>query len=318
MILIGLSSLPFLNELVTNTDGSLLYWLASPEIQASWADENGRILGYSKLRVLLYFLFVQTYVLISSLGWYSVAKGKDYRNAILLCTASSAYHIMVILTESRKTAINGADIKFWLTLGLATVLFTGFIVAKYKRMRKLSLVYTTFGINRKNLLSAKTLLSWFALLLVSILPYMHDIISPRGMGVQDWVPFQGLEHLVKLEDGNYWGFASYRALVLSLFVLLYAQISWAGWFIDARYNLYKPFLLVPLGLSLYELIVLLTVRTDTYLNKPDIKLVAVLLLGVAIGMLYYFKNKHLPKRTETLDSVLDKMNKNQNLNSNEV
>lgn len=318
MILVGLSSLPFLNELVTNADGSLVHWLAAPEVQESWASENGRILGYSKLRVLLYFLFIQLYVLISSLGWYAVAKGKDYRNAILLCTASSAYHIFIILTESRKTAFNAAELKFWFTAGLATILFIGFILAKEKRRRKLSLAHTTFGSKHKKLLSPRSLLAWITLLLVSALPYMHDIISPRGMGVQEWVPFGGLEHLVKLEEGNYWGFGSYRALALSFFVLLFAQISWAGWFMDARYNLYKPFLLVPLGLSLYELVVLLTVQTDTYLNKPDIKLFVVLALGVAIGVVYYFKNKNLPKKAETLSSVLAEMNTNQKLKKNEV
>ena len=323
-ILIGLSSLPFLNELITNEkDGSLLYWIASPETQEGWKGENGRILGYSKLRVLLYNLLNQLYIVIASLGWDSVAKNKSYRNAILVCTASALYYMFIILTENRKSPLNAPELKLWWTLGLSVFLFGLYLISEYRKRKLLRAANTTFGNTPDKSTPRKVVfywlsaarsclaigLGWIVIVALSTLPYLHDIISPRGLGIQSWVPFDGLVGLVELGQRNFLGFTSYRALALTLFVQLLAQSMWAGWWVDAKYSLYKPFLLVPLGLSFFELTVILMVKSDTYLNKPDSKLFLILVLGVCIGLMYYFKNKGLPKhKQESITSVVPQNN----------
>jgi len=302
-ILVGISSLPFFNELITIENGSIQHWLMSPEFQDS-LKKDGRILDYSKFSVLLYYLLIQIYILTASIGWFTVAKDKAYRYALLLCTSSSAYHIFLILSENRKTWLNEAELKLWSTLALSAVLFAFYIFSELRKRRLLKGFNTTLGAPPKRIVTAKVIFAWLSITAISTFPYFHDIISPRGLGIQDWVPFDGFESLVKLGEKNYWGFRSYRALVLTIFVQLFAQLMWAGWWLDAKYSVYKPFLLVPLGLSFFELTMILMVQKDAYLNKPDTKLFLVLAFGVFLGILYYFKNKKLATRQPSITDIV--------------
>ena len=158
------------------------------------------------------------------------------------------------------------------------------------------------------------MLAWLAIIGASTLIYFHDIVTLRGTGVKDWVPNFGIEEFVTLGEKNVWGFNSYRVLILTLCIQLFGQIPWAGWFMDADYKLYKPFLLVPLGLSFHQLIMTISIKSDTYLNKPDFKLVMILAFGVFVGVLYYFKNKGLPKHIKSISSSVPQNSQiNQNL-----
>ncbi|MEO1485698.1 MAG: hypothetical protein AAFU57_08125 [Bacteroidota bacterium] len=319
-ILIGLSSLPFLNELITHEDGSLLHWLASPETQEGWKDENGRILDYSKLRVLLFYLLGQIAIVVASLGWFSTAKNKFYRNALLLFTLSGAYHIFLILSENRKTWLNDADLKLWWTFGLSLVLFIAYLIAEFRKRRLLMKATISFRkpLDKSNLKEVYMYwtglflsflwigIAWCLITILSTFPYIHDIIHPRGLGVPEWVPFNGFFEY--LSGRGFWGFSSYRALVLTLSIQLLTQIIWAGWWMEARYSLYKPFLLVPLGLSMYELSMIVMVQQDTYLNKPDMKLALILGLGAVIGVIYYFKNEAMANRPKTIKDVVPQTN----------
>ena len=153
------------------------------------------------------------------------------------------------------------------------------------------------------------MLSWLAIAFVSTFPYFHDIVTERFVGVKDWVPILGIEDFLTLGERDVWCFASYRVLLLTLFVQMCAQILWAGWWMDAKYSLYKPFLLVPVGLSMYQITMIVMVKTDAYLNKPDFKLLLVLVFGIILGILYYFKNKALPlNEQESITSVVAQNN----------
>lgn len=304
VLLVGVSSLPFLNELITQEDGSLQTWILSQDVQESLKSENGKILGYSKYSVMLYYLLTYTYILIGSLGWFIIARGKSYRYAILICTLSAGYHIFLILSENRATFLNNAELKLWGTAGSTLFFFMVHHISFYRRNVRLKPFREAIGIIPERTFSAKVILPWLGLVILSVFPYIHDIVSPRGQGMLPWVPFDGFEGFVRLGDRDYWGFLSYRALVLTLFVQLLAQVVWAGWWIDSKYNLYKPFLLVPVGLSLYQLVLIVMMKNDSYLNKPDFKFIGLLILGVLIGLIYYFKNESLPEPHKTIKDVV--------------
>lgn len=302
-ILVGMSSLPFFNELITIENGAIQHWLMSPEFQDS-LKKNDRILDYSKFSVLLYYLLIQIYILTASIGWFTVAKNKSYRYALLICSSSSAYHIFLILSENRKTWLNEAELKLWSTLAISIVLFSAYIFAELRKRKALQAINSALGGPPKKIVTPKVVLAWLVIAAISTFPFFHDIVSPRGLGIQNWVPFNGFEGLVKLGEENFWGFRSYRALVLTVFVQLFAQLMWAGWWLDAKYSIYKPFLLVPLGLSFFELTIILMVQKDAYLNKPDIKLFLVLAFGVFLGILYYFKNKKLATKQQSITDIV--------------
>jgi len=302
-ILIGMSSLPFFNELITIENGSIQHWLMSPEFQDS-LKKDGRILDYSKFSVLLYYLLIQIYILTASIGWFTVAKTKSYRYALLICTSSSAYLIFLILSENRKTWLNEVELKLMSTLVISLVFFGIYIFSELLKRKALQGLNNTLGNPPKKIITLKIVLAWLSIAVISTFPYFHDIISPRGLGIQNWVPFDGFEGLVKLGEKDFWGFRSYRALVLTVFVQLFAQLMWAGWWLDAKYSIYKPFLLIPLGLSFFELTLILMVQKDAYLNKPDIKLFLVLVFGVFLGILYYFKNKKLATKQPSITDIV--------------
>jgi hypothetical protein len=290
-ILIGLSSLPFLHELLFNERRVLFDWVPNLGIQNFLTDQNGKILGYSHYRVFIYFFLIQIYTLVGWCGWFSVSKSKNYRLAILVAITSSAYHIFLILSNARKTDFNLVELKMISTLILGLLIFLIFYFISKKKDQKLAYAQAKFGHARTEIVNCKLVFLWLILIGVSVLPYLHDIITMRGEGVKQWIPNIGLEELLTNSNGLVWGFNSYRVFLLSLSLQIFAQIGWAGWLHDSAYKLYRPFLVVPVGLSLYQIVILLFDQTKTYMNRPDIKLLLILGMGAIICYLYFFKNK---------------------------
>lgn len=299
-ILIGLSSLPFLHELIIDENGLTASWVPNFNIEHFLKDINGKVLGYSKYPVFLYFLIIQVYTLIAWLGWFSVSKNRTYRYAILMGVLSSSYHIFLILSNNRKTDLNGIEIKLAGTFIVCCILFFIYFYLEKIKMEKLEIALHTFGHLAKRIVTPKIIVIWLAIFLASTSPYIHDIITLRGIGVKDWVPQLGIENYLTQSDGYVWGFNSYRVFLLTLSLQIFAQIGWAGWLHDSVYKLYRPFLVVPVALSLYQIVVILLAKTETTLNKPSIKLVFILAIGSVICYFYFFKNKRIfYKATQT-------------------
>lgn len=294
-ILIGLSLLPFLHELIVDENGTFARWVPNLNIEISLLDESGKILGFSSYRVFLYYFFAETAALCAWLGWFLVAKNKPYRYAILLCIISTSYHLFLILSNSRKTILNNFELKLWATAAIALLLFGIFFYTSQKKQKLLLAAYTTFGSSPKRIITGKVVLGWLALIGVSALIYFHDIITLPRIGLKEWVPNIGIEEALTVGSKNIWGFTSYRAFLLTLCLQIFAHVGWAGWLLDASYKLYRPFLLVPLGLGFHQLTITFFDKADSIMNLPDIKLLILLLLGVLVGILFFFNNKGLTK-----------------------
>ncbi len=287
--------LPFLHELIIDENGTFARWVPILNIEASLLDDNGKILGFSTYRVFLYYFFAETAALIAWVGWFIVARNKPYRNAILICILSVGYHLFLILSDNRKTDLNNFDLKLGATAFIAALLFGVFLYTSVKKRKLLLAAYTTFGSPPKRIITGKVVLGWLALIGVSTLIYFHDIITLPRIGLKEWVPNLGIESSLTYDTETVWGFSSYRLLILTFFLQVFTQIAWAGWLLDAKYRLYRPFLLVPLGLSLHQIVILMLDKSDTVVNLPDMKLLILLLLGVLAGILFFFNNKGLTK-----------------------
>ncbi len=137
-ILIGLSSLPFLHELIVNENGLFAWWVPDLNLRELLKDDKGHILGYSSYRVFLYYISSYTAILIALIGWYSVARAKNrfYANAILLCALSVVYHIFLILSNNRKTDYNALDPKLVGTAIIAAILFGIYYYTETQRREK--------------------------------------------------------------------------------------------------------------------------------------------------------------------------------------
>ena len=287
--------LPFLHELIIDENGTFARWVPNLNIQASLLDDNGKILGFSTYRVFLYYFFAETTALIAWVGWFIVAKNKPYRNAILLCILSVGYHLFLILSANRKTDLNNFEFKLGATAFIAALLFGVFLYTSVKKRKLLLAAYTTFGSPPKRIITGKVVLGWLALIGVSTLIYFHDIVTLPRIGLKEWVPNLGIEETLTVGAKNVWGFTSYRAFLLTLCLQIFAHVGWAGWLLDASYKLYRPFILVPLGLGFHQLTITFFDKADSIMNLPDIKLLILLLLGVLVGILFFFNNKGLSK-----------------------
>lgn len=132
-----------------------------------------------------------------------------------------------------------------------------------------------------------------AIVVLSSLPYIHDVITIKGEGLQGWVPDWGLQNFLMDADGYILGFSSYRVFLYTILLHIFAHIGWVGWFFDAKGKLYRPFLLVPVTLSLYQVLIIFLDFRGSPLNQPDIKLYFTLVFSLLLAINFYFNNKKL-------------------------
>lgn len=298
-VLIVLSSFPFFHDIITNKDGVLPFWVPDIGIEKMLTDADGKVLGYSSYRLFIYFFLINCYGLIAWVGWFLVAKNKYYRLAILTGVFSSSYHIFLILSNNRKTDLNNFEIKLTGSVIICCVLFIAYNYHKKIERLQFDRAFKRFGESANKVNFIRLFLVWMVLLAASSAPYLHDIITIRSVGVKTWVPQLGIENFLTNSIGHVWGFTSYRILILTIMLQIFAQIGWAGWLHDSVSKLYRPFLVVPMGLSLYQIIVIILDQSDAYLNQPDVKLLVILAISSVVCYFYFFKNKRFNTKTET-------------------
>ncbi len=272
MAIIGLSTLPYLHDIITDEDG-LKSWGPLLEIEKALTDSNGNVLGFSTYRVFLYTLLIFVFAGIGWAGWFQRAKDKFYGYALLLATASGFYYIGLILFNLRRSIWNDPTLKF-------SLLVISFLIL--------------FFLNKIQINFRKVLI-WILLFLISVLPFYHDILTDRSGAVRSWMPNFGLGFLLTDVDGSVYGFLSYRALTYFLCIHLFAHICWIGWFMDARGEKYRPFLLIPMAQSLYQLIIIIMSWWQSRLNDVDIRLYITIVLGIILAINFYYNNIYYPK-----------------------
>ena len=137
------------------------------------------------------------------------------------------------------------------------------------------------------------------IVLLSLLPFLHDIITIRGQGVVSWLPDLGIEKMLtySTEDGRtlVHGFSSYRVFLYTLFIHLSAAIGWSGWFLVCRKR-YRFAILVPLTLSFYTVFVLLFNAKATRFGAANSKLLIVICLSILIVLRFFLNYKILQNK----------------------
>lgn len=128
---------------------------------------------------------------------------------------------------------------------------------------------------------------------LSSLPYIHDIITIRGEGLKGWVPDWGLQAFLTDSNGYVLGFSSYRVFVYTLLIHLFSHIGYTGWFFEARGKLYRPFILVPVILSMYQIGIILFNWRSSAFNQPNTKIILTVALSLFLAYNFYFNNKKM-------------------------
>ncbi|UOB19262.1 hypothetical protein [Abyssalbus ytuae] len=114
---------------------------------------------------------------------------------------------------------------------------------------------------------------WVALtvIVVSMLPFIHDMIQ--------------------LGPGEFLGFSSRRVFLYMVAINVFSHIGWILAFFLAKDKPYRFSLLVPVSLSLYNIIILVTGLKDTGLNEATTKFFIVMILSTLL-IIKYFRNKN--------------------------
>jgi len=134
-----------------------------------------------------------------------------------------------------------------------------------------------------------------AIIGLSSLPYIHDVITVRGEGLKGWVPDWGLQQLLTDSTGRILGFSSYRVFIYTLLLHLFAHIGYTGWFFEASGKLYRPFILVPVILSMYQIGIILFNWRSSAFNQPNTKIIITIVLSLFLAYNFYFNNKKMIK-----------------------
>lgn len=130
-----------------------------------------------------------------------------------------------------------------------------------------------------------------AIIILSSFPYIHDVITISGKGLKGWVPDFGLQAFLTDSNGDILGFSSYRIFLYTILLHIFAHVGWIGWFFDAKGKLYRPFLLIPVTLSLYQIgIILFNSRFSTF-NEPNIKIVITVVISLLLAINFFANNK---------------------------
>lgn len=274
LAILVLSTLPYFHDIITDADG-LKSWVPILGIENLLTDSNGKIFGFSTYRVFLYTLLLFVFASIGWLGWYQSAKRKFYGSPLLLVTISGIYQIVLILLNLKRTFWNDPTLK--VSLLIAAFLTLGFFYIKKK----------DFNINK--------LITYGLLLIIAVLPFYHDVLTDRDGLLRSWMPNFGLETILTNNEGFVYGFLSYRALVYFFCIHLFAHLGWIGWFMDAKGKRFRPFLLMPIAQSLYQLIVIIMSWWESRLNDVDIKLYITLVLCIFLAINFFYNNKVSPK-----------------------
>ena len=139
------------------------------------------------------------------------------------------------------------------------------------------------------------------IILISTLPYIHDLITISGEGIKIWIPNLGIQKALEDSDGYILGFSSYRVFLYTFFLHLFAHIGFLGWMLDAKGKYYRIALLVPVTLSVYALIIMLSNARQTFFNQVNTKFY--ITIALSLFVLGYFVLDRRNKRNRESTTV---------------
>lgn len=130
------------------------------------------------------------------------------------------------------------------------------------------------------------------IIVVSTLPYFHDVITEKGVGTKPWIPNVGAETLFTNPDGKVMGFSSYRVFLYYLFIHLFAHIGFVGWMMDAKGKSYRIALLVPVILSGYTVAMFLFNAKESTFNSTSVKFYLTIAVSIAVLVSYILDHRN--------------------------
>jgi hypothetical protein len=129
------------------------------------------------------------------------------------------------------------------------------------------------------------------IILISSLPYFHEIIIDSETGLQSWAPILGIEQLLTDANGEILSFSSYRVFLYTFLIFLFSQIGWTIWLLLSKRKTYYLALFAPAILGWYQVLIILLNLRKTPVNSLSIKLYFLVALTILLSFLYLRNHK---------------------------
>lgn len=110
------------------------------------------------------------------------------------------------------------------------------------------------------------------LIMVSLLPYLNEVLTIRTEKGVRWSYLFGLERLFPDANVGVLGYSGFRMFLYTLFIFLFTSIGWGVWYYVARKAAYRKALWVPLLLGAYQIIIILGNWRGTFFNGWEVKM----------------------------------------------
>ncbi|MEM8510373.1 MAG: hypothetical protein AAF717_21245 [Bacteroidota bacterium] len=289
MILVTL--LPFIHEFFIGEDGTLLPWVPF---------EERKIFNYSMVGVFLFYFLIQVKALIGLWFWKFHLINKRHEKYLWVPIIAAIYHMVILFLSARSTIWNNALIKL---IGISMILivvglwdYRSELAYRQKNKRAFEL----FGGSNKRVVGLNEILWWIGMLALSCMLFVHDFMTYGNGKAMDWLPDFGFVEAMThktIVDGEtvtwVWEFGSYRILIYTFMIYLYLFFCWLGPFISGKGRSYRPIIIVPVALSLLQLVLIISRQSESGLNNPDIRLWITLGCALLAATVFLYKYKHL-------------------------
>jgi len=268
---LSIALLPYWHDIITERGTGLRAWVPVFGIESFFTRLDGSVMAFSTYRKFLYFSLLAIFLLIGSLAWFWVAKGKRYRYALLCPIASNLVYLIIILFGVRGHWINSWEFKCLLVLCVS-------IGAYWFTLQN-------------GLLGRRVKWRWMAITILGLMPFAHNILTSPS-GIRAFVPILGVEDFI-FNGSDYWGFRSYRALLLFFFIHLYGHLLWLGAFMfyGLQERKKRMLLLLPMITSIYPMVIFFFGLEDTGFNEPDIKLIVTICVAALLFINFFFNDR---------------------------
>ncbi len=114
--------LPFYHDVLTERSGELRIWVPNLGMETMMTDSDGYVRGLGNYRILVYLFCTYLFAHLGWIGWFFDSKGSRFRPFLLVPSALSLYHVVMIVMSWRETEFNSPSIKLYITLVLSVLL----------------------------------------------------------------------------------------------------------------------------------------------------------------------------------------------------
>jgi hypothetical protein len=126
------------------------------------------------------------------------------------------------------------------------------------------------------------------ILLATMLPYLHSVVSDQEGNPRKWVPNIGFVKNFTSTDGKILGYSTYEVFVYMASVNFSYMFAWLCALHFAQNRPYRFVLFFPAALSTYQFLIVIFNLRETQLNELSTKIVIVLIVALIIIINYFF------------------------------